>query len=168
MNSINYYDLNVSHDKKLPQTQTYMSTLSDFSVWLSSSLLTPLSPRIFKWRFWMVNIILWTKSWDLQLHYIIRVQQCILAASLVSNFLTHSKKLLSNFKIFYLVKFSTDWLTLLLINALDNCNSIIAVATGLISSLFNVTSSGDMPFCKLLQFQCLHHGSTETYLCFPL
>ena len=44
----------------------------------------------------------------------------------------------------------------------------MAKATGLISSLFNVASSGDMPFHQLQQLQCLYHGSTEAYLCSPL
>ena len=44
----------------------------------------------------------------------------------------------------------------------------MAKATGLISSLFNIASSGDVPFCQLQQLQCLHHGSSESYLCSPL
>ena len=48
----------------------------------------------------------------------------------------------------------------------DKHNSIMAKAAGLISSLFNVASFGHMPFCQ--QFQCLHHGSTNAYLCTPL
>jgi len=50
----------------------------------------------------------------------------------------------------------------------DKCNLIMAKALGFISSLFNVTSSGDEPFHQLQQLQCLHHGSTEAYLCSPL
>jgi len=37
----------------------------------------------------------------------------------------------------------------------------------LISSLFNVASSRDVPFHQPLQLQCLHHGSTKAYLCSP-
>ena len=44
-------------------------------------------------------------------------------------------------------------------------NSIMAIATGLISSLFNVASSRDVPF---RQPQCSHHGFTKNYLCSPL
>ena len=45
----------------------------------------------------------------------------------------------------------------------------MAKATGLISSLFNVALSRDMPFSQLQQLQCLHHGFTEAYLyCSPL
>ena len=47
-------------------------------------------------------------------------------------------------------------------------NSIIAMATGLIFSLINVTSSRDVPFRHPQQLQCLHHGSTKGYLCSPL
>jgi len=43
----------------------------------------------------------------------------------------------------------------------------MAKATGLISSLFNVASSGDMPFHQPQQLQCFH-GFTEAYLCSPL
>jgi len=39
---------------------------------------------------------------------------------------------------------------------------------GLISLLINVASSRDVPFCQPLQLQCLHHGSTKTYLYSPL
>jgi len=41
-------------------------------------------------------------------------------------------------------------------------------ATGLISSLFDIASSGDVPFRQPQQLQCLHHGATEAYLCSPL
>ena len=58
----------------------------------------------------------------------------------------------------------TGWLTVWLNN---KHNSILAKATGLISLLFNVTSSGDVPFCQLQQLQCLHHGSTGAYLWVP-
>ena len=40
----------------------------------------------------------------------------------------------------------------------------MAVATALISSLFNVSLSQDVPFPQLQQLQCLHHGSL---LCAP-
>jgi len=49
----------------------------------------------------------------------------------------------------------------------DKRNSLMAIATGLISSLFNVTSSGDVPFCQPQQLQRLHHGSTKAHLCPP-
>jgi len=39
----------------------------------------------------------------------------------------------------------------------DKRNSIMAIATALISSLFNVALSQDVPFCQLQQPQCLHH-----------
>jgi len=44
----------------------------------------------------------------------------------------------------------------------------MAKATGLISLLFNIALSGDVPFHQPQWLQCLHHGSTETYLCSPL
>jgi len=74
-------------------------------------------------------------------------------------------------KIFYsrIFYWLTDWLTHSLPPLLmpsDRCNSIMAIA--LISSLFNIASSGDMPFRQPQQLQCLHHGSTETYFCSPL
>ena len=45
--------------------------------------------------------------------------------------------------------------------------SSFSLATGLISSLFNVTSSQDVPFLQPLQLQCSYHGSIEAYLCSP-
>ena len=36
----------------------------------------------------------------------------------------------------------------------------MAIATGLITSLFNVALSGDMPFCQPQQLQCFYHGFT--------
>ena len=69
-----------------------------------------------------------------------------------------------NFKISYLTDFSTDWLSDWLMPS-DKRNSITAKAMGLISSLFNVASSRDMPFHQPLQLQCLHHRSTKAYLC---
>ena len=51
----------------------------------------------------------------------------------------------------------------------DKCDSIMAKATGLISSLFNVASSQNVPFYRpQQQLQCLHHGSTKVNLCSPL
>ena len=44
----------------------------------------------------------------------------------------------------------------------------MAIITGLISSLINITLSQDIPICQLQQLQCLHHGSTQAYLCSPL
>jgi len=55
------------------------------------------------------------------------------------------------------------WLTDLLMPS-DKHNSIMATATGSISSHFNIASSGNVPFCQLQQLQCLHHGSTKAYL----
>ena len=51
----------------------------------------------------------------------------------------------------------TDWLM-----TSDKCNSIIAKATGLISSLFNVTSSRDVLFCQPQQLHC-HIGDDWQY-----
>jgi len=62
---------------------------------------------------------------------------------------------------------TTDWLTNLLMLS-DKGNLIMAIATGLISSLFNVALSQYVPFCQLQQFHCLHHGSTIAHLCSPL
>jgi len=47
----------------------------------------------------------------------------------------------------------------------DKRNSIMAIATGLISSLFNVTSSGDVPFHRSSSSS---NASIEIYLCSPL
>ena len=77
-----------------------------------------------------------------------------------------SMKLICKFKNFLFNRIFY-WLTELLMPS-NKHNSIMAVATGLISSLFNVTLSGDMPFCQLQQVQCLHHGSTKAHLCSPL
>ena len=55
----------------------------------------------------------------------------------------------------------------------DKRNSLMAIATGSISLLFNFALSGDVPFCQLQQFQCLYHGSiiipklTFVLLCTP-
>jgi len=59
-----------------------------------------------------------------------------------------------------------DWLTDLLMPS-DKRNSIMAIATALISSLLNVASSQDVPFRQPQQLQCLHHGSNKTFLCSP-
>jgi len=40
----------------------------------------------------------------------------------------------------------------------------MAKATGLISSLLNVASARDVPFCQLQPLQCLHHGSIKAHL----
>ena len=50
----------------------------------------------------------------------------------------------------------------------DKRNSIMAIATGLISLLFNIASSRGVTFNQLQQFQCLDHGSNEIYFCSPL
>jgi len=50
----------------------------------------------------------------------------------------------------------------------DKHNLIMSITTGLISSLFNVALSRDVPFHKPQQLQCLNHGFTKAYLCFPL
>ena len=46
----------------------------------------------------------------------------------------------------------------------DKCNSITTKVMGLISSLFNVASSQDVPFRQPLQLQCLQHDSTKAPL----
>jgi len=46
----------------------------------------------------------------------------------------------------------------------------MAIAKGLISLLFNIALSGEVPFHQpqqQQQLQCLHHGSTKTHLCTP-
>ena len=40
--------------------------------------------------------------------------------------------------------------------------------TGLISSLFNIASSQDVPFCQPQDVQCMHHGLTFVLLCVPV
>ena len=75
-------------------------------------------------------------------------------------------KLLWNFKNFLFNTFFcwlTDWLM-----PSDKRNSIMAITTGLISSLFNVASSRDVPLRQPQQLQCSHHGFTKNYLCYPL
>jgi len=78
----------------------------------------------------------------------------------------NSINLLRNFKNSYLTDFSADWLTIWLMSS-DKRNSITAKAIGLISSLFNIASSWDVPFRQPLQLQCSYHDSTKTYLCSP-
>ena len=58
--------------------------------------------------------------------------------------------------------FSTDWLTNFLMPGKDGR------ATGLISSLINITLSQDVPFHQPKQLQCLHHGVTFMPLCAPI
>jgi len=50
----------------------------------------------------------------------------------------------------------------------DSHNSTMAKATGLIFSLFNVTSAREVPFAILLYIQCILHGLTTALLCVPL
>ena len=45
---------------------------------------------------------------------------------------------------------------------------MLAIAIGLIFSLFNVASPQDVPFRKQQQLQCLHHGSTRACLFFSV
>ena len=47
-------------------------------------------------------------------------------------------------------------------------NSIITKVMYLISSLFNISWSSSIPFCQSQQIQCLHHESSNTYLCSSL
>jgi len=64
-------------------------------------------------------------------------------------------------KISYLTDFSlADYLTEYLMPS-DERNSTNAKAMGLISSLFNVTLSQEVPFRQLQQLQCLHHCFTS-------
>jgi len=113
-------------------------------------------------------------------------------------FINPSMKLIWNFKNSLLAEFSTnwlaDWLPALPCPALPACPAcwihgltdsptcwltyllmlsdkhylILAIDTAFISSLFNVTSSQDVPFLQLQQLWCLHHDSTKTYLSSPL
>ena len=50
----------------------------------------------------------------------------------------------------------------------DKHNSIMGIITALTPSLLDVASSQDVSFYQPQQLHCLHHGSTETYLCSPL
>ena len=83
-------------------------------------------------------------------------------------------KLLWNFKNFlfnrffywltiWLIDYLTDWLT-----PSDKRNTINTKSMSLISSLFNITSSQDVPFHQPLQLQCSHHDSTKACLCSSL
>ena len=49
----------------------------------------------------------------------------------------------------------------------DKRNSITAKATGLIFSLFNVSSARQVPFCIPQYVQCILHGLTSVLLCVP-
>ena len=49
----------------------------------------------------------------------------------------------------------------------DKHNSIKAKATGLIFSLFDVTSAQQVPFGILQYVQCILHGLTSVLLCVP-
>ena len=49
----------------------------------------------------------------------------------------------------------------------DKRNSITAKATGLIFSLFDVTSARQVPFGILQYVQCILHGLTSVLLCVP-
>jgi len=49
----------------------------------------------------------------------------------------------------------------------DQCNSIMARATGLIFSLFDVTSAREVPFDILQYVQCILQGLTSVLLCIP-
>ena len=49
----------------------------------------------------------------------------------------------------------------------DKRNSITAKATGLIFSLFDVTSSRQVPFGIPQYVQCILHGVTSVLLCVP-
>jgi len=70
-------------------------------------------------------------------------------------------------KISYLMHFSTDWLTYLLMPS-DKHNSKMARARDLISSLINFASSRDVPFQKPQLLQCLHQGVTFVPLWSPI
>ena len=49
----------------------------------------------------------------------------------------------------------------------DKCNSIMAKATGLIFSFFNITSAREVPFGIPQYIQCILHGLTSVLLCLP-
>ena len=49
----------------------------------------------------------------------------------------------------------------------DKRNSITAMATGLIFSLFNITSARQVPFGIPQYAQCILHGLTSVLLCVP-
>ena len=66
-------------------------------------------------------------------------------------------KLLRNLKIIYLTEFSTDCLT----EPSHKRNSIMAKATGLIFSLFDVTSARQVPFGIPQYIHSILHGLTS-------
>jgi len=49
----------------------------------------------------------------------------------------------------------------------DSRYSTMAKATGLIFSLFDITSAQEVPFAILLYIQCILHGLTKALLCVP-
>jgi len=49
----------------------------------------------------------------------------------------------------------------------DSRNSTMAKATGLIFSLFDVTSAREVPFAMPLYMQCILHGLNTALLCVP-
>ena len=64
-----------------------------------------------------------------------------------------------------IAKFVRQDCSLVMLYSLEN---IMAIATGLISSLFNVALSRDVPFRQLQQLQSSCHGFTKNYLSSPL
>jgi len=73
------------------------------------------------------------------------------------------QKVLWNFKNF-LFNWILCWLTHSLMPS-AKCYLTMDVATGLISSLFDVASSWGLPFRQLQDVQCMHHGITFCFLC---
>ena len=73
------------------------------------------------------------------------------------------KNFLFNRFFYWMTDYPTDWFLQTSIT-----RKPLRLYMGLISSLFNVTLSWDMPFCQPHQLQCLHHDSTTAYLCSPL
>jgi len=49
----------------------------------------------------------------------------------------------------------------------DKCNSIMAKATGMIFSLFDVASAQEVPFGISQYMQCILQGLTSNLLCAP-
>ena len=49
----------------------------------------------------------------------------------------------------------------------DKCTSIIAKATGLIFSLFDITSAREVPFGMPQYIQCIPHELTSVLICVP-
>ena len=73
------------------------------------------------------------------------------------------------FKIFYLKNFMltywlTDWLTDYLMPPAKH-NLTMDKVTGLISSMFDIASSWDVPFCQLQYVQYMHHGFAYVLPC---